>query len=355
MFGYYNSFPPYVTVAEKKERNAKLAKRLAKGGKSLKPIVLAGRTIAKTFWGKAWCDNIESYNDYANRLPRGRSYVREGAVLDLRIGKGRVSALVAGSSRTPYEVEIDIKPLSAERWKKLKAKCTGKISSLVSLIQGDLPPEVLAEFCSRETGLFPEPSEIKMSCSCPDYATLCKHVAAVLYGIGSRLDEDPSLFFTLRNVDGNELVDAESIVSNLSDGVESEIAPENLENVFGVAFDELPEPDVVEGAPKEPGAVNAAASEKKAKSTGKTGRKTKAAVARTKTGSTSKSTPKTQKSVAREVKWTAKKLAKLRTRLGMSRAEMSRFLGVSYQTVMNWEKEKYPILSKYFAKLNQLK
>jgi len=314
---YY--FPPYVSVAEKKERNAKMAAKLAKSNKSLKPVVLKGRTIASTFWGKAWCDNIESYQDYENRLPRGRSYVRSGAVLDLQITEGKVTALVAGSASTPYKITIDIQPLAAQKWNVLKKKCVGKISSLLALIQGKLPPEILQEFCSKETGLFPSPKEIKMNCSCPDYADLCKHLAAVLYGIGARLDEEPALFFTLRKIDSSELIGNDA-TSALTEGVKSEIANDDLENVFGVTFDELPEP------------VPAAKTEKKAVK--------------------KRTVKKTEK---KTTKWTGKKLFRLRKELGISPADVAKHLGISIQTVSNWEKGMYEIKPKYFDKLNQLK
>lgn len=314
---YDNFFPPYVSVAEKQERNAKMAAKLAKSGKSLNPVVLKGRTVASTFWGKAWCGNIESYQDYENRLPRGRSYVRTGAVLDLQITEGRVTALVAGSSSVPYKIKIDIQAFPPAKWETLKKKCAGKISSLLALVQGKLPPEILQEFCSRETGLFPSPKEIKMSCSCPDYAGLCKHLAAVLYGIGARLDQEPALFFTLRKIDAGELLGADA-VSALTEGVESEINSENLESVFGVAFDEIPE------------SVPAAKPEK---------------VPAAKTGN----------AVKRKVKWTGKKLVRLRKKLGISPADIAKHLGISVQTVSNWEKEKYEIKPKYYGKLNQIK
>ena len=316
-YGFY--FAPYVLVAEKQERNKKMAMKLAKKNKSLKPVVLKDRTIVSTFWGKAWCNNIESYQDYANRLPRGRSYVRSGAVLDLQITEGKVSALVAGSASTPYKITIEIQPLPPHKWMALKKKCIGKIDSLLVLIQGKLPQEILQEFCSKETGLFPSPKEIKMSCSCPDYADLCKHIAAVLYGIGARLDEDPSLFFTLRKINGNDLLGADA-ASSLAEGVESEISDENLENIFGVTFDELPE-----SFPAEKTRKNAA--EKK----------------------------KEKKTVEKVIKWTGKKLVRFRKKQGFSPADIAKHLGVSVQTISNWEKELYGIKPKYYEKLNQLK
>ncbi len=232
----YSRFPQYVSVAERKAKAYKTATKMGKA--DLSPVVLSGSKISNTFWGKAWCDNVESYQDYENRLPRGRSYVRSGSVIDLKITKGNVTALVCGSGRTPYKIDITIKPLEASRWDALKKQCIGKIDSLVSLVQGKLSKDTLALFCDPDTGLFPEAFEIKMKCSCPDSAGLCKHLAATLYGIGARLDTDPKLFFTLRGIDENELINAD-VVGALTEGVTSEIDDDSLSAIFGVDFDTL--------------------------------------------------------------------------------------------------------------------
>ncbi|MDD4098217.1 MAG: helix-turn-helix domain-containing protein [Lentisphaeria bacterium] len=245
-------YPPYVSVAQKKQRNARMAQDL--DDQDLEPVRVAGRVIAKTFWGKAWCQNVESYHDYINRLPRGRSYLRCGSVIDLKIALGKVTALVTGSRPRPYEITIDIKPLAPERWEALKKKCVGRISSLMSLIQGRLPPEILSEFCSQSQGLFPAPREMTMTCSCPDIAGLCKHLAAVLYGIGARLDENPKLFFTLRGLDENELIGGD-MVDSLTAGTSSEIGTDDLAGVFGVEFDDLPDIKPSAGADAASGAA----------------------------------------------------------------------------------------------------
>ena len=205
----YSFFPPYVPVAERKLKAAAAAKKLsAKFGRPLAPITLATKKIAATFWGKAWCDNLEAYSDYANRLPRGRTYVRNGSVIDLQITNGKVEALVQGSSL--YKIAIGFTPLAAQRWAIFKAGSAGKVTNLLDLLQGRLSKDILADITAKDTGLFPAPKEIKLGCSCPDWADMCKHVAAVLYGVGARLDEKPELFFTLRGVDMQELVTAAS-------------------------------------------------------------------------------------------------------------------------------------------------
>ncbi len=197
-------FRPYVPVAERRRQAQQKLKKLKKKGQSIAPVTIEGRTIAKSFWGKSWCDNLERYSDYANRLPRGRTYVRNGSVVDLQITKGEVSAFVAGSEL--YKIKIGIAPVKPSRWKSICRDCTGSIDSLVELLQGRLAKGVMDRVCRKGDGLFPSPEEIKLSCSCPDWADMCKHVAAALYGVGARLDEKPQLLFVLRGVDESELI-----------------------------------------------------------------------------------------------------------------------------------------------------
>ena len=205
--GYYG-FAPYVPVAQRQAKAEKEQKKLEKQGKRLAPVRLlhAGRTLCASWWGNAWCDNLFRFGDYENRLPRGRSYLRNGAVIDLQIEKGHVTALVQGTHL--YTIEINIKPLPAAVWNSLVADCSANITSLVDLMAGRFGDTVMRRLIRSGDGLFPEKREISFDCSCPDYADVCKHVAAVLMGIGVRFDEDPTLFFTLRGVDPNALVAA---------------------------------------------------------------------------------------------------------------------------------------------------
>lgn len=200
---YYDLYPRYVSVGEKRRNAQMAAEKLMKKGKILNPVIIEGKKVVNTFWGIAWCDNMEAYQDFENRIGRGHAYVKNGYVIDLKIGKGKINALVQGSSL--YKIEILIDSLSKSNWTKIKKACTGKISSLIELISGKLSDEIIGAFCDLENGLFPKPSEIKMKCSCPDYSSLCKHLAATLYGIGARLDSNPELFFDLRDIDKNEL------------------------------------------------------------------------------------------------------------------------------------------------------
>jgi len=195
---------PYVSVAERRRKAARELEKRQKQGNTVSPVTIKGRAIVKTFWGKAWCDNLERYSDFANRLPRGRTYVRNGSVIDLQIAPGAIRALVSGSEI--YEVAVKVTPVTPARWRAICADCAGAIDSLVELLQGQFSKGVMERICQQHTGLFPSPKEVKLSCSCPDWAGMCKHVAAVLYGIGARFDQQPELLFRLHKVNEQELI-----------------------------------------------------------------------------------------------------------------------------------------------------
>jgi uncharacterized Zn finger protein len=272
---YYGGFPAYVSVAERRKRAARKLVQLRRGGHAPAPIVVEPRgAIARTFWGKSWCDHLESYADYASRLPRGRSYVRNGSVLDLRIARGEVRALVSGSEI--YEVTIAIVPLAAARWKAVRKECAGRIGTVVELLSGKLSQAVMEKLCHRERGLFPSGREIEMRCSCPDGAWLCKHLAAVLYGVGARLDEAPELLFTLRGVEGAELVAAAGDAGALVGPAAPEkgaLASEDLAEIFGIEL----EPAAPSAPAAKPGrGVRAAAKKARAKASAPAKRKGKA-------------------------------------------------------------------------------
>ena len=236
--GYYGGFAPYVTVAERRRKAAKALAAAQRRGKTLSPVLIDGRAIARTFWGKAWCANLEAYSDFSNRLPRGRSYVRQGSVIDLQITQGRIVAQVSGSSI--YSVEIAIRALDRPRWNAVLGYCSGQIDSLVELLQGRFSKGVMEIITCRSRGLFPAPNHIEMDCSCPDGATMCKHVAAVLYGVGARLDEKPELFFQLRNVDHAELISAGTLTV-LTDKAKPKpgktLQSTDLSSIFGIDID----------------------------------------------------------------------------------------------------------------------
>ena len=249
---YYYGFKPYVSVGARRARAARELATLQKKGRKISPVVIEGRTIAGTFWGEAWCDNLERYSDSANRLPRGRTYVRNGSVVDLQIGPGRVTALVSGSAL--YDVTVTVGVVPPARWNAICKDCSGAIDSLVELLQGRVSKGVMTRLCHEKTGLFPSPKDILFTCSCPDWASMCKHVAAVLYGIGARLDQQPELLFTLRKVDQQDLIARAG--SDLSKKRKTPAGPKVL------ASDDLSEMFGIEMAPATPAAASTVATKR---------------------------------------------------------------------------------------------
>lgn len=191
------------------------------------------KKLVTTFWGKAWCRHLEAYSDYEYRLPRGRSYLRNGRVYNLSIDGGCVSANVLGS--VVYDVTIRIECLDADAWQRIQTQCAGNVGSLLDLLGGRLGAGVMEVICDRDNGLFPAPKEIRMSCTCPDWADMCKHVAAVLYGVGVKFDADPALFFKLRGVEPLDLF-ANGSQKVVSDGAsaDTELQGEDLGALFGI-------------------------------------------------------------------------------------------------------------------------
>ncbi|MEI6236241.1 MAG: SWIM zinc finger family protein [Planctomycetota bacterium] len=255
MWGY--GYRPYVPVA-KRRANAlvEMNKLSKKKGVNVQPVRVEGRTIARTFWGKAWCEHLEKFSDYENRLPRGRTYVRNGSVCHLEIQKGKIVAKVSGSEL--YDIEVKIKTLPEAKWKNLKARCAGGVGSLLELLQGKMSNEVMTLVTDRDNGLFPLPSEIDLDCSCPDWADMCKHVAAALYGIGARLDEKPELLFHLRGVDHTELIGVETaaaVVAKTPAKSKRTLEVDSIADVFGI---DLAKDEAKPVKPPKPGAKKVA-------------------------------------------------------------------------------------------------
>lgn len=233
------TYYPQPTEYEIRSNAAQTARKASKKGQILHPVILSGRTIAKSWWGKAWCQNLEQYADFETRLPRGQKYVRSGAVVDLQIQKGRITARVQGTRRTPYKIEIRISPLSQQRCDEIMDRCTTRVDTLENLLSGSFP-ESMKDVFLGDGGLFPTPREISFSCSCPDWAVMCKHVAAALYGVGARLDENPTLFFSLRGIDTGRFVDVvianrvEAMLSNVNRPSRRILQDADLTELFGV-------------------------------------------------------------------------------------------------------------------------
>ena len=239
-------FPRYVSVGEKQQRSKKKLEQLMKKNKDIKPVIIEGATLAKTWWGKAWNRNLEAYADYSNRIGRGRSYVRCGSVLDLQIQEGNIKALVQGSDSDPYSIVIKIKSLEKTIWEEIKDFCAGKLDSLQELLMGKFPEALGEIFTAHGKGLFPSPKEIDFDCSCPDWASMCKHVAATLYGIGARLDHEPNLFFLLRKIEIGDLISetirdkTEELLTRAKRKSLRIIEGQDLSSVFGIELDSAP-------------------------------------------------------------------------------------------------------------------
>jgi uncharacterized Zn finger protein/DNA-binding transcriptional regulator YiaG len=328
----YYGFRPYVPVAKRRARARREMNKLRKKGVPVQPVEIDGRTIARTFWGAAWCDHLESFSDFANRLPRGRTYVRNGSVCHLKIAPGKVEAIVSGSEL--YNLKVRIDPLPKRKWQEIRSRCAGKIGSLLGLLAGKLSEDVLSVVTDRREGLFPLPGEIHFRCSCPDWAFMCKHVAAVMYGVGHRLDARPELLFALRQVDQEELISTEGSVDAVVEGTGSAsgrrtLRADQLGEVFGIDLG-----DGEDGSPSTPShlaspkAVDDAGGQKAPRPRGHRARR----------GSTrgGKQDSSKKRSASR---MTGKSVARLRKKLGMSVAEFAEFVGVSPASVYRWESE----------------
>lgn len=328
--GWYN-FGPYVSVAEKKAKAEKLIEKLKKARPDLQPVCPAGRSISQSFWGKAWCQHLETYADHENRIERGRSYVRNSGVCHLEASVGRLAAIVAGSQSAPYEVTVTVRPLSNNRWKSIKAASAGLIGSMLDLLSGKFPQDLMVQVADPENGLFPKLGELKFSCSCPDWAQMCKHVAATLYAFGHRLDQAPELLFLLRGVDPAELVNLESLAESATTGAEASLSDDRLADIFGVELD-LGEPEK-----KLVKAGRSIRKEAKAES----GRQ-----ARLKPQVSSELPPAApEQSVFKNPdRPKGREIVALRRRLKMSVAEFAAALGSTPVTVRRWEQLKVPEL-----------
>jgi uncharacterized Zn finger protein len=239
---------PRKSSAARRADAARAIQHAARRGQALSPVAIAGRTIVHTFWGKAWCDNLERYRDFAYRLERGRSYVRSGSVIDLQIAAGKIAARVSGSSL--YDVAIEIDAVGRDAWRAIQRDCAGGIGSRIDLLAGKLSQPVMARLCADRTGLFPAPSAIRFRCSCPDIASMCKHVAAAMYGVGARLDHAPELLFALRRVSLDELLAAAVSELPAAPTAARVLASDGLGALFGIELaDAAPLPAAPPRAP----------------------------------------------------------------------------------------------------------
>jgi len=360
---FWGQWGRYVPVAERRAKARREMDKLRKKGKDIQPVNLDGRTIARSFWGKGWCDHLESFSDYANRLPRGRTYVRNGSVCHLDIRPGRIEAMVSGSEL--YNIVIRIKELKAATWTSIKNTCAGHIGSMLELLQGKLSDQVMAIVTDRHHGLFPQPGEIALDCSCPDWADMCKHVAAVLYGVGSRLDSQPELLFLLRDVDAQELIAAEMALPDAAAVTAADaMADDQLGAIFGIDLDTetAANPAPQTQATKPPRATRRVAAPKTRQPShaaqGRTiapaaipaGRSLQAARKGTRREPSPQPMTTTMRAAAKvatgtpsKIRPTGKSVARLRRQQGLSVAQFAAQLGVSPATVYRWEVTQGPL------------
>ena len=336
---YYYDWRPYVPVAQRRAQALQQMDKLRKKGKDIQPVEIEGRTIGRSFWGKGWCDHLDSFSDYANRLPRGRTYVRNGSVCHLEIQPGRIEAIVSGSEL--YHVEIDIKKLKPVVWQSVKRDCSGQIGSMLELLRGRLSDQVMSIVTDRKGGLFPQLGQIEFKCSCPDWAVMCKHVAAVLYGVGSRLDNRPELLFLLRDVDAEELISAEISLPAVAAGEDGAIADDQLGGIFGIDL------DVGEASPTKSAAKTTQASRQMRKSTprkkqkpaAEKGRKTSAGNRRPEKTPAVKPSEAAAPSMEAPTRFrpTGQSVARLRKQLGLSVEQFAKRIGVTAASIYRWE------------------
>jgi uncharacterized Zn finger protein len=162
--------------------------------------------FAQTWWARRWIALLESFN-LGSRLSRGRSYARMGQVLSIAIESGAVTSRVQGSRPQPYQVRIQVKPLSKQDWRKLAEVVSSQAIFSAKLLGGEMPQDIENAFQTAGLSLFPQRhNDLNTHCSCPDSSNPCKHIAAVYYLLGEEFDRDPFLLFQLRGMARDEFL-----------------------------------------------------------------------------------------------------------------------------------------------------
>jgi uncharacterized Zn finger protein len=195
------------------------------------------QALSDTPWGQAWNRHLMEHSHYASRMPRGRTLLRKGSVMDLDVSPGVITAIVAGTQ--VYDITIKVAPLDEDRWAAIQRACHGRIANVVDLLSGDVSPEVMRTVTHPEEGLFPQPSDLRCICRCPDESDLCEHSAAVLYAVGIHLDDHPSALFSLRHAAPDALVaqDTATAIAHLTaapSDVSTTLARTDLADLFGI-------------------------------------------------------------------------------------------------------------------------
>ncbi len=317
-------YPKYVPVGVRRARAALEMHELRARGVKVQPVELRDRNIARSFWGQRWCEHLESFSDYANRLPRGGTYVRNGSVCHLAIEAGVVDALVAG--RELYRVVVRISRLKGPTWKAIKTACAGQIGSVLELLQGRLSDRVMDIVTDRDAGLFPKPGEIELACDCPDSATMCNHAAAVLYGVGSRLDDSPELLFRLRGADAVELIATDMALPRGAPPADT-LADGDLGSIIGIEL------DAADGVPSQKARKPRSPRAPKPKKTLRRHADPSSVVPEQEHGG----------AAASPFRPTGALIAELRERGGVSVPELAELLQVSGTTVRRWEAASGPL------------
>ncbi len=164
--------------------------------------------IGEQWWSRRFIDVLESFG-MQSRLTRGRNYARSGQVLGFDIAAGEVSAQVQGSRVKPYQVRLQVRPLSARQWRRVEEALAARAIFRARLLAGEMPAEIEQVFADCGTPLFPQTAgDLEMTCSCPDWEVPCKHLAAVCYVLAEAFDDDPFAMLAWRGKSRADLLAA---------------------------------------------------------------------------------------------------------------------------------------------------
>ncbi len=222
-----DDFAPRLKAADLQKLAQQRLAELQAGGEELTPVVNTTRKLAGNFWGSAWMKHLAHCESGGMCLAPGRTLLRHGCVLDVRIAPCSIRALI--SAEELYEVNLQLAPLDSEQQEQLAASCGRHIDSLLSLLEGKVDAAVLRHLCHPETGLLPTPADWRMHCTCPDWAEPCPHAAAAIYAAGCLIDATPALLFTLRGIEPHTLLSAPQESIELDTG--------KLSSIFGIDLD----------------------------------------------------------------------------------------------------------------------
>jgi uncharacterized Zn finger protein len=216
--------------------------------------------FSRTWWGQRFIAALEQFTD-PGRLGRGRSYASGGRILDYTLAKGTVTARVRGSinpyfgvyKEPIYTTSITIKAISAANWTKVIRRIASRADLVTKLLMNEMPDTIEDVFSELDLHLLPHSErDFVTTCSCPDYANPCKHIAGVYYLLASALDNDPFLMFELRGLSRDDLR-TELVRSPLGEILASALEAEDVpvEPVASYYTRPSREPAAVRGSHKE--------------------------------------------------------------------------------------------------------